>query len=228
MRMRAHCRPLSARSLASALACHLHLHCTTHLPIIPQVTLYASDATQILGDTETDENGVFMFPRIACGSYILFPVYKDFQVTPAQMNVDVGASDKFVTEPFRFMGFALKGTVVGPDGQGIPDVMVAVHSQKTGAVQELVTDATGHYTASQLSVGQYTVSAKKQHLSFKKLNQVCACTTHSTCLGTQPSRIAFCRVQDDPGHCHLVTAPSAHPTTPHHTTPQHATLTPRW
>ena len=44
---------------------------------------------------------------------------------------------------------------------------------------------------------------------------------HSARLDTQPSRLAFARVQDHPGHCLLVTAPSAHHTTPHRTTPHH-------
>ena len=48
-------------------------------------------------------------------------------------------------------------------------------------------------------------------------------TTKSAHLDTQPSRLAFSRVQDHPDHCLSVTAPSAHHTTPHHTTPHHTT-----
>ena len=43
-------------------------------------------------------------------------------------------------------------------------------------------------------------------------------------LDTQPSLLAFSRMQDNPSHCLLVTAPSAHHITPHHATPHHITL----
>ena len=62
-------------------------------------------------------------------------------------------------------------------------------------------------------------------------------TTHSARLDTQPSPppgLAFSRVQDHPGHCLLVTAPSAHHTVPpcavlhctsvHYTTLHYTTL----
>ena len=48
-------------------------------------------------------------------------------------------------------------------------------------------------------------------------------TTYSTRSDTQPSRFAY-PYATPPGHCHLVTTPSAHHTIPHHNTPHHTTV----
>ena len=48
-------------------------------------------------------------------------------------------------------------------------------------------------------------------------------TPHTACIQTHSPPVLHYPYARHPSHCHLVTAPSAHHTTPHHTTPYHAT-----
>ena len=62
------------------------------------------------------------------------------------------------------------------------------------------------------------------HLGLRAIyGHRCANTLHTACAQTHSPPVLHCLYARHPGHCHLVTAPSAHHTTPHHTAPHHTT-----
>eukprot|EP00668_Euglena_longa_P001328 GGOE01001573.1.p1 GENE.GGOE01001573.1~~GGOE01001573.1.p1 ORF type:complete len:1164 (+),score=331.85 GGOE01001573.1:47-3538(+) len=129
-----------------------------------EVTLYSGDKP--LAMAKTDANGVYHFIRVPCGKYSLVPQFRGLPITPARLEVEVGATDLFVTEPFRFSGFSVEGQVTAPDGAPIPHAAVVMRHDRSGAEFPVTSDADGKYTVNEVLTGAYTLSASLDHHTF--------------------------------------------------------------
>ena len=58
----------------------------------------------------------------------------------------------------QVVGGSIIGSVTDPSGALVPDAHVILRSEDTGAQRTLTTDANGHFVASSVSVGSYTIS----------------------------------------------------------------------
>ncbi len=58
----------------------------------------------------------------------------------------------------QVVGGSIGGTVTDPSGALVPSAHIVLRSEDTGTQRSLITDATGNFVASSLSVGSYTLS----------------------------------------------------------------------
>ena len=116
-------------------------------------------------------------------------------------RVHMSGSDPFALHCTALHCIAWDG--MGWDGSMVfPPYPTAPHPTRTHKPHHTTSHTTPHPAAWRQREGRPSATCA-QH------------TTHSAHLDTQPSQLAFSRVQDHPCHCLLVTAPSAHHTTPH-------------
>ena len=68
-------------------------------------------------------------------------------------------------------GFALRGNVVDPLGQGVAGAVVVVDGKEL-SLPGGITDAEGAFTAAALKPGRHTLHARKEHLRFQELKVI--------------------------------------------------------
>jgi hypothetical protein len=118
----------------------------------------------------SDTDGLFRFPSVPTGQYILVPFYKGeyikFDVVPNQLSLTVGHTSVVVQEPFHVAGFSVSGRVrTGPQGRGVVGANVIIDGRL-----QAVTSEGGLYHLDSMKSGTYHVSVEAERMSFEVTN----------------------------------------------------------
>ncbi|KAL6850380.1 hypothetical protein ACP4OV_021007 [Aristida adscensionis] len=144
--------------------------------------LYSNDVTEVpcpQGSSDAPKEGAlchaisgadgkFTFRSLPCGNYELLPYYKGentvFDVSPSSLPISVEHSHMTIPQKFQVTGFSVGGRVVDGYGAGVEGANVIVDGQLRA-----VTDSHGYYRLDQVTSKKYTITAKKDHYKFNRL-----------------------------------------------------------
>ncbi|XP_029831947.3 nodal modulator 3 [Ixodes scapularis] len=112
------------------------------------------------------EDGQFVFPTVAPGSYRLLPFYKaeriEFDMAPKQAAFSVGHGSYRFPAKFQVQGFSVSGKVLeSPSGPGVAQAEVYL-----GGAKAATTDASGGFQLENMKAGQYVLQVRAGGMSF--------------------------------------------------------------
>lgn len=121
----------------------------------------------------TNEKGVFLFPSLSSGQYIVRPYYKEHNIhfTPETVKFNVEHNSVILPQHFEVSGFSISGTVLNSmNGSPLKNAIVYVNGQEVGK-----TDGSGKYTLEKLKTGSYNISIVYGRNNIALSTQLRAC-----------------------------------------------------
>ncbi|XP_054167363.1 BOS complex subunit NOMO3-like [Oppia nitens] len=119
--------------------------------------------------TSSDKNGVFRFPTVSFGSYVLIPFYGGnnvmFDVKPKELKFEVKNQNVKIETLFEIEGFSVSGRIV-VDQKGVPNAKVIVKDQTNGNEQTVITKTDGRYNLENIKTGNYEILVTSPHMTF--------------------------------------------------------------
>ena len=120
----------------------------------------------------SDKNGLFRFPTVPVGSYVLVPFYGSnnikFDVNPKEMSFEVFNENIRIDTVFQIEGFSVSGRVL-VDQKGVPNAEVNFRDQTTGRQLTVTTQTNGVYNLENVKTGTYMISVVAKHMHFEPL-----------------------------------------------------------
>jgi len=111
--------------------------------------------------TTTDGSGNYLI-SLPNGSYTVTPSKADHQFSPSSTNVTIAGSDQTGKNFTSSQLWDISGTIEDADGNGIPNVAVALTGDAT---DNTTTDSSGDYSFTDLVNGDYTVTPTSRWIS---------------------------------------------------------------
>ncbi|CAG2165017.1 unnamed protein product [Oppiella nova] len=121
----------------------------------------------------SDKSGLFRFPTVPFGSYVLIPFYGGndvkFDVKPKELEFEVKNENIKIETVFEIEGFSVAGRVV-VDQRGVPNAEIKFQDQSTGRQQLIKTQTNGVYNVENVKTGSYLISVTAPHMTFDPIS----------------------------------------------------------
>uniref|UniRef100_A0A146KZQ6 Nodal modulator 1 n=1 Tax=Lygus hesperus TaxID=30085 RepID=A0A146KZQ6_LYGHE len=117
----------------------------------------------------SDARGVFNFPQVSPGEYVLVPHYKGskstkFDVHPRSLRISVGHNSLHLPSPFQVKGFTVAGKVLwSPGGKPMSGATVYLNNKIAGK-----TGSDGVYSLESMRAGTYKLKVEADDVVFKE------------------------------------------------------------
>lgn len=151
--------------------------------------LYNKNDNREIAETLSNENGEFIFEKIAVGTYVIKASFVSagtvFTITPAEQTVVVDVENDSVTKKFHITGLTVSGTITDFDGEPIKEAEVNLNGQ---IVQ---TNENGVYQLENVSPGSHKIQISKADWVFDEINVIVA-SSNPTIDKIKPSKVAVC------------------------------------
>jgi hypothetical protein len=150
--------------------------CSTKMPAHAAVSLPKSSPLVFKCFVSSNEAGVFTFPSISPGKYLLVPSFVlqtagtrlKFDVRPSELEFSLEPSSGSLVMPTEFVvsGFGVTGRVISSSKtkSGLGNAEVYFDGEQVAK-----SDASGAFSVTSVKTGEYTVNVKKERYVFDEV-----------------------------------------------------------